>query len=92
MKSPLTKKSAIFALMALMLAQFACNFGRAPSSTTATQLPAVAPQATASGPSTSASCQNDYFPVKSGATWTSNGTMSTGSFTRISTITEASTS
>jgi hypothetical protein len=91
MKTPSTNRSVIFVLMALMLAQFACNFGRAHSSPTATQPPTIASQATAAGPSASGSCQNDYFPVKPGTTWTSTGTMSTGSFTRVSTITEVST-
>lgn len=89
MKIPFTKKSVIFTVIALMLAQFACNFGRGQPSNTATQAPnGGSPASRQAGPSSSGSCQNDYFPVKVGASWTSNVTISAGSFSRVSAITK----
>jgi len=91
MKIPFTKKSVIFTLIALVLAQFACNFGRTRASTAATASPIIGSQATQPASSNVGNCQNDYLPIKVGATWTSNGKISSGSFTRIATITAVGT-
>jgi hypothetical protein len=87
MKIPFTKKSVIFTLIALALTQFACNFGRPQPSTTVPEPPVTSSLATQPASSNSGNCQNDYLPVKVGATWTSNGKISAGIFTRVSTIT-----
>jgi hypothetical protein len=88
MKIPFTKKTMFFTLMALTLAQFACNFGRPQPSTTTPESPVTSSLATQPALSSNAgNCQNDYLPVKVGATWTSNGKISSESFTRVSTIT-----
>jgi hypothetical protein len=91
MKIPFTKKSVMFTLLALALAQFACNFARTQPSNATKQPLGAESQATQTGSSASGNCQNDYLPVKVGATWTSNSKISAGSFTRVSTITEVGT-
>jgi hypothetical protein len=83
-------KQIMFVLLALGLAQFACNFGA--------QVPNVNPpqsssssQPTQAGSSATGSCANDYLPVKPGVSWTYNGKSATGNFTRVSTITSVET-
>ena len=86
MKIPFTKKSVLSTFLALAFAGLACNFGRSLPSIANPQPTNVELSATQAGPSTPGSCQSDYLPVKVGATWTSNGQISAGSFTRVSTI------
>jgi hypothetical protein len=91
MKTPFSIRSVLFTLMVLVLAQFACNFGRPQPSIAATQVPVAGSLATNPGPSPRGICENDYFPVKVGATWTSNANISAGNFTRVTTISDVGT-
>ncbi len=88
MKSSIVRNRVLVGLVCISLAQWSCSavtsaLGTTPAATETPAAPAVSP---APG-----SCQNSYFPVKNGATWTYSGQFSKEAYTQVLTIASAST-
>lgn len=83
MKSSVVRNRVLVGLISISIAQWSCSAVTSAlgSNPTATQTQAVPAASAAPG-----SCQNSYFPVKNGATWTYSGQFSKEAYTQVLTI------